>query len=441
MNIAFGHSNMDLDCLGSLIFVKKLYPDYRLVRSRLIHPAAAHLYEFYKGYFDFINPKDLEKGQIENIIIVDTCVAERVREYLQFIRNSEPAIRIIDHHNTENCDILGARLEGSRFGANTSFLGKLAMERGLTLLPEEATIALTGIFADTGRLIYENVCPEDFEVAAYLLDMGASLKLVKSFLETVKEDSQIEVLNRLLPALETKLIQGNAVLLSYLELEENVSGLSAVVEKVMELQNPDAYFAIFYIAKTRTVQLIARSQRSRIDLHELLQAYGGGGHQLAAAAKIQGREGTAFYEEFIASLEKSLAPAVRARDIMTKGVRTIHEHKSLLEVSMLLEEIELGGVPVLNDQEELCGFIGLKNIMKGRKAGAMKAPVTAYMSRQPVWADGSITLREIERIFYKHHIGHLIIMENGKIEGIVTRWDYLQFQKSRSPEEKPGIKS
>jgi hypothetical protein len=34
VNVAFGHTNMDFDCLGSLILVKKLFPDYRLVRQQ-----------------------------------------------------------------------------------------------------------------------------------------------------------------------------------------------------------------------------------------------------------------------------------------------------------------------------------------------------------------------------------------------------------------------
>ncbi len=432
MNIAFGHSNMDLDCLGSLIMVKKLFPDFALVRSRLIHPQAAYLYEFYQEYFDFLNPKDLEKEQIDNIIIVDTSSAERVREYLQFIRDSDPVIRIIDHHDTSNCNILGAQLEGAPFGANTSYLGKMAMERGIRLEPEEATIALTGIFADTGRLIYENVCREDFEVCAYLLEQGASLKLVKTFLETIQEDGQIAVLNQLLPVLNTRFIQGHSILLSYIELPENIPGLSFVVEKIMEFQNPDACFLVFFVQKSNTILLIARSQKPQINLHDLLHVYGGGGHQFAASARINGRDGPSFFEEFIMYLERSLIPAVRARDIMTANIHTINENKSLLDVSMLLEDTELTGVPVVNDLGEVSGFIGLKDIMKGRKAGQMKAPVKAYMSRQVISAPGSITVREVERIFYKHHIGHLLIIEDKKLLGIVSRWDYLQFQKSRN---------
>ncbi|MDR1932792.1 MAG: CBS domain-containing protein [Spirochaetales bacterium] len=431
MNIAFGHTNMDLDCLGSLILIKKLYPDYRLVRSKLIHPAAQNLYTLYNGYFDFLNPKELEREHIKNIIIVDTCMADRVSEYFTYIRGSSPRIRIIDHHPPEHCDILGAQIEGGRMGANTSYLGKLAMQRGLRLAPEEATIALTGIYADTGRLIYENVCKGDFEVAAWLIDMGASLKLVRAFLETINEDSQIEVLNRLLRVQMTRNIQGHVILAAHLELEENVPGLAAVVEKIMELENPDAYFAMFSITKTKTVLLIARSRKPKIDLHHIMQEYGGGGHQAAASAKITGREGSVFYEEFFTRLEQILRPATRAADIMSRGVSVVQETMSLLEASRIMEQADVSGVPVLNDRQEVTGFISLRDIMKGRRTGSMELTVRAYMTRPVISAASTVTMREIERILFKHHVGQIPIVENQKLLGIVTRRDYLEYKKKQ----------
>ncbi|GHV30014.1 hypothetical protein AGMMS4952_16430 [Spirochaetia bacterium] len=432
MNIAFGHTNMDLDCLGSLILVKKLFPDYRMVRSRIIHPVAQNLYHFYEKYFDFLNPRDLEGEAIENIIIVDTCVAERVKEYFSYIRNSDPKIRVFDHHPLENCDILGACLEGGEFGANTSLLGKMAMERGIRLHSEEATIALTGIYADTGRMIHENVCRDDFEVAAWLLDMGASLKLVKSFLETIIETDQLVALNQLLLVMNTRFIQGHQILLSYLDLPENVPGLAAVVEKIMDIENPDAYFAVFFIQKSKTIFIIARSQKEKIDLHELLHIYGGGGHQLAASAKIMNREGPAFYDEFCGYLEQSLAPATRARDIMSETAFSVGEKMSLIDASLFLEKADLSGVPVVDEKGQVTGFISLRDIMKGRKAGVMKAPVSAYMSKPAISAEASVTMREIERIFYKYHIGKLPIVETGRLRGILTRWDFLGYKKRQS---------
>jgi len=427
MDIAFGHTNMDFDCFGSLILIKRLFPGYRLVRSNRIHPAAQVMYDFYKDYFDFLSPKDLSGETIDNIIIVDTCTAGRVSEYFSHIQNSSPAICVFDHHHAEECDIPGAQIEKKQLGANASLLGKKAMEKGITFESEEATIALTAIYADTGRFIYENVTRDDYEVAAWLLDMGASLRLVKSFLETVREDEQIAVLNQLRP--EVHSIQGNAILLSYLELEENVSGLAAVVEKIMDIQNPDAYFAVFFIPKDNTILLIARSQKKKIDLHALLSAYGGGGHQLAASAKISSGDGQKFFEEFRQFLNFALKPAVVVNEIMTKNVFTIHETTSLMEASMFLERVDLTACPVVDKEGNVSGFISLRDIMKGRKHGKMQAPVKAYMSVPVISAGGKVTLREIERIFFKNKIGHLPILEEGKLMGIVTRWDYLQFQK------------
>jgi tRNA nucleotidyltransferase (CCA-adding enzyme) len=434
VNVAFGHTNMDFDCLGSLILVKKLFPDYRLVRSGQIHPAARNLFDFYEDYFDFISPRDMADERIDNIIVVDTCMAERVAEYFKYIRNSDPRITVFDHHETGGCNILGARLEGGRAGANTTHLGKLVMEKGLEIIPEEATIALTGIYADTGRLCYENVSRGDYEVSAWLLDMGASLKLVKSFLEVIKNDEQIEVMNRLLRIKVSRIIQGHVVLLSFLELDANVAGLAAIVEKVMDIENPDAYFAVFSMLKSKTVLLIARSQRPAVDLHQLLHAYGGGGHQSAASVQIKNVEGAAFFEEFLSYLETAMAPAVRAMDIMSGEVITVHENQTLLEASRIMEESDHSGLPVLNASGTLSGFIGLKDIMKGRKAGAMHAPVKAYMTRPAISAPGSVTMREVERLFFKYHIGRLPIVDGGRLSGIVSRRDFLQYQKRKSGE-------
>ena len=438
VDIAFGHSNMDLDCLGSLILVKKLFPEHILVRSRIIHPAAYSVYNLYEDYFNCIYPKDLEKEKIDHIIIVDTSSTDRVKEYFNWIRNSDPKITIYDHHPQENCDIQGAELLGKNWGSNTSYLGKLVMERGITLGSEEATIALTGIYADTGRFIYENVCREDLVVAAWLLDMGGSLKLVKSFLETIKEDDQIEIFNQLLLLVQKKLIRGHEILVSYLEIGENVPGLAPVVEKIMDIENPDAYFAIFFVRKTRTILVIARSQRKKINLHVLLSVYGGGGHQLASSLMLRDQEGPKFYEDFMEYLRRSLIFATRAEDIMTRKVFSINENSTIMNASIFMEEVNHTGIPVLNNEGKLTGFIGLKDIMKARRVSAMNAPVRAYMKKNVVSSPPDVTMREVERIFYKHHIGHLPIVEAGALTGIVTRWDFLQYKKQR---EDPGIES
>jgi tRNA nucleotidyltransferase (CCA-adding enzyme) len=431
VDIAFGHTNLDLDALGSLILVKKIFPGYRLVRSALIHPAAYALFNLYEGFFDFAEARDLPQEKIENIIVVDTSASERVKEYFNFIRNSSPSITVYDHHHGGPCDIPGARSVAFDTGANTSGLCKMAMEKGITLLPEEATIALAGIYADTGKLLYENTRRDDYETAAWLHDAGAHLSLVKSFLDPIKEDVQHEMLSRLLAdgAVNACAMQGHRILSSYLEIDEHIPGLAPVVERILEIKNADAYFAVFFVRKNKTALVIARSQKPRIDLHELLAPYGGGGHQAAASAKIplagDGRSGAEFFGSLLNHLETSLSPALRARDIMTREVFTVNENLPLIDASKLMEEANHTSLPVLDDAGSLCGFLSLREIMKGRKNSQMASPVRAYMIRKVVSAGPDITMREVERLFFSHRIGHLPIVEDGKLLGIVSRADYL----------------
>jgi tRNA nucleotidyltransferase (CCA-adding enzyme) len=392
------------------------------------------LFDFYKGQFDFLNAKSLKGEDIERIIVVDTANLERVAGYFHWIEITRPKIVVYDHHAGGTTDIPGAALVYRDVGANTSQLVKMAKERDIVLTPEEATIAMTGIYADTGRLSYDSVRAADFEAASWLLEAGASLSLVKSFLETVREDNQIAVLNQVLQIKTNRIIRGHSIDLSYLELDSNVQGLSAVVEKVMELSNPDAYFALFYIRKTKCTILIARSQQTRIDLKTLLAPFGGGGHQLAASALVKNRLGPEFFEEFVAYLQDNVTPAIRARDIMIEDVECIEQSKKLIDLSKRLEVLELSGLPVVeigDGYRKLVGFITLKDISKGRKANAMNAPVSAYMTKPAISARPEMTLRELERIFYKYHIERLPVVENERLIGIVSRWDYLTIHKKK----------
>jgi len=62
----------------------------------------------------------------------------------------------------------------------------------------------------------------------------------------------------------------------------------------------------------------------------------------------------------------------------------------------------------------------------------MMATVKSHMSRQIISGPPTLTMREIERVFYKYHISHLLIIEGSKLLGIVTRWGFLQVQKQKN---------
>jgi tRNA nucleotidyltransferase (CCA-adding enzyme) len=426
MRVIVGHTNMDLDCLGSLALARNLFPGHQAVRSRLIHPVARNLYNLYADHLDMASVEDLAQQDVEALTVVDTRSQSRIKEFLQVIDTLPAVIDVWDHHPADSSDIPGAVVHESAVGANTTLLGKEAMARGLKLRMEDATIALTGIYADTGNFTHENVSRDDFEVSQWLLGQGASLTLVKTFLQTLKDESQISLFHELLNRLTYQTVHGHLVITAYMEIERQVGGLAAVVEKVFEVESPDALFAVFFFGRENETLIVARSQQKGIDVAHVLGVFGGGGHTQASSALLKGQPGRPTFHALQACLKTMLVDALCAERVMNRDVVTIPDGWSLRDASLFLEKADRTGVPVTDVGGRLCGYLSLRDVMKARKAGELDVPVRSHMIRKVVTGSPAMSLREIEVLFFSHSIYDIPIVESGRIVGIVTRDAYLK---------------
>lgn len=416
---------MDLDCIASIVIASRIFPDYKPVRSRLIHPVAKNMFNMMKKNLDFLTINDLENEPIENIIIVDTRSLQRIREFASLLEKATGTLTVYDHHPSDSDDIPGAVINYKNCGSNATHLCSYLIKENITLTKDEATIALSGLFADTGNFTHENTTEFDFSSASFLIRQGASIPLVRHFLKNIKEEHQINIFHELLNRIVYRSIHGHDLILSYMEIGEQIQGLSAVVEKIFDVENQDGYFAVFHLSKNKDTIIIARSQKESIDLSYLLSIFGGGGHKRASSATIKKSDGISVYNELIKLLENTLVSAKTASDLMSENVKTINENSKLMEASIFLEEINYTGAPVIDNNGNLTGFLTLRDIMKGRKAQQMHAPVKAYMAKNVVTVAPSFTLNEIHKILYKKNIGHLPVVENNQIKGIITRTDII----------------
>ncbi len=427
MKIIIGHTNMDLDCIGSIVLAKYLYPDHVPVISRLIHPAAKNLVNLYQYHLDFKPVDELKGEHIERVVMVDTRSRSRVKEYFDVIENDVKEIVIYDHHSADSCDFEGAVVNEGNFGSNTTMIGLELMKNRISISPKDATIALTGIYADTGNFTHDNVHEDDFRVSSYLLKHHADIKLVNNFLKSLKEEYQVSLFHDIMNTLVWQDINGHQIVFSYYSMEKQAAGLAAVIEEIFNIENPDAIFGVFHFKKPGTTVIIGRSGKNVIDLIDILKPFGGGGHSKAASALVKQGEGRDILKNLLETLTIQLQHAVTAEDMMTKNVVTIKETWSLKDASIFFEEMDLSGAPVLNDKDELCGMFTLRDIMKGRKKDQMNSPVKAYMRTKLVTCSSGANMREIENILFINGIGHLPVMDNGKLVGIITRSDILKF--------------
>jgi len=427
MKILVGHANMDMDCFGSMVMARYLYPDHLPVRSRLIHPVARNMYHIYKKRLDFMPSRELKGQTVSEMVVFDTRSYSRVREYMDFVSPWKGDVIIYDHHLAETSDIPGALVYEAPYGSNTTLVVEKLMEKGISIHKEDATIALTGIYADTGNFTHDNVHQRDFEAAAWLCKQGANRKLMREFLKVLKQDYQIDLFHQLLNSAVYKTIHGHPVLFCYLYLPELVNGLAGIIEKIFEVENTDALFGIICFEKENRTLLVGRSQKDEIDIHEIMKTWGGGGHPRAGSATIKKRVGNQIYDEFLTSLEETLEPAVNAADLMTKDVCLIEEYWTLLEASLFLEEKAHTGAPVVNKEGILTGLLTLRDISKARKANHMHAKVSGYMTHKVYNCTPKCTLHDVERLFLKYNVGHIPVVEEERVVGIVTRSDYLRY--------------
>jgi tRNA nucleotidyltransferase (CCA-adding enzyme) len=427
MNVILGHSNLDLDCIGSMVLAKYLYPDHQPVGSRFIHPVAKNLYNLYSYHLNFIPSHELANNTVEHILVVDTRSQKRVQEYFERIGDFHGGIDVYDHHPSDGSDISGAVIHENEYGANTTYFALELQKQNIRINADDATIALAGIYADTGNFTHDNVARGDFTAADYLMENIASVSMVRKLLGSLKEDHQVTLFHQLLNDILYQDFHGNLVALGFVELDGQIPGLAAVVEKIFEVENVDAIFAAFSFKKENDVLIIARSQKGGIEVNRLMKKFGGAGHSQASSALIKGRSGGDVFRELLRHIDNELTPAITAENIMSKDVHTLNQDWSLLEASMYLEKLDYTGAPVVDGAGKMVGFMSLRNIMLGRKGGNMNAPVRAYMIKKVITAARDTTIRHIENLFFKNNIGHLLIMENDTIIGLVTRSDYLNY--------------
>jgi tRNA nucleotidyltransferase (CCA-adding enzyme) len=65
--------------------------------------------------------------------------------------------------------------------------------------------------------------------------------------------------------------------------------------------------------------------------------------------------------------------------------------------------------------------------MKGRKNNQMNSPVKGFMKMKLITCSPDATMREIEDLMFVNSIGHLPVLDQGNLTGIITRADMLGF--------------
>ena len=420
MEIIVGHQHTDFDGLAAMVAAKKLYPEAKAVFPGRVQDPVKDFMALYKDEVEILYLSDIDLDKVTKVIIVDTAEKSALGELSKKLNLEEIEIIVYDHHPHSPKDWINYDYS-QEIGASVTILIEEIIEKNIELNPLEATICALGIYADTGSLTYDMTTAKDVKAVSYLLEFGANLEIIRQFLEEALNAEQQKILDNLLENRNIIEIDGIQINIFSYEQKQYVTGLNNITEKIKDIYNLESVFVIVKMGKK--VQLIGRSNDDAVDVGEICELMGGGGHQGAGAAQLKSNI-SEVKEKLKNILENNIEPLERVNSIMSTPVRTISPDTNIKEAQEFMEKYGHNGV-VVCDGKRISGIFSRRDLDKVKGHNLMHAPVKGYMSKNVITINYDDSIKNAQELMVKYNIGRLPVIKDKKLVGIVTRSDIL----------------
>jgi phosphoesterase RecJ-like protein len=250
----------------------------------------------------------------ESVIVLDCSSLERLGPNAAKLVAPNASIACVDHH-VGNAGFGDPRLVVPEASATAELIHDLLDACRIPLTPEIAQCLYTGLASDTGAFRYQNTTPKALRLAARLVDHGAKPALVSEQLYAQKSAGSLRILGLALASLEARAGgQVGALTISrsmFDRAEASGEDADGIVQYAKSLLGARVG-VLFQEATPGQIRVSLRSDGS-VDMNAFAGRFGGGGHRVAAGARIQG-DLAAVRENVLEALEHALnggAPAPR----------------------------------------------------------------------------------------------------------------------------------
>ncbi len=428
MRVIQTHEQADFDALASALGACLLDEHAIPLLPRRLNRNLRAFVTLYGPELPFVEIKDLPPDPIEAVTLVDTQSLNTLKGM-----NAETQVHVVDHHQLRDDLPESWTVRTAQVGACTTLFVEELHEHNGNLNTLYATLLLLGIYEDTGSLTYASTTARDVRVAAYLLEMGASLQIANKYLNPPLSVTQRKVYDRLLAAAETRHIHGQKVIISRGSGEEMSEEISTVAHKLRDLLEPDALFLL--VRTNEGIRLVARSTTDQIDVSKIAAYFGGGGHERAAAALMKEPRPAAhkgdealerIYEQLLARLEMDIEPPITVGQIMSRRPLLLSPETPVYKAAQLMQRYGYEGYPVVREGK----VVGLLTRRAVDRALGHKLNLTAgsLMEAGEVTVQPRDSLEHLQSVMTGSGWGQVPVVDakTNEIIGIVTRTDLLK---------------
>ncbi len=425
MRIIAGHVNADFDVLASMVAAWKLYPDALMVFTGAQEKAVRDFLSTNPvPHLTFYNTKDIDLDSIREIILVDTRFSSRIGSLKELTDKKKIRIISYDHHPTDQGDIKPDEYFHRDIGSTATILVTELKKRKIKLTPNEATVIAIGIYEDTGSLTYVSTRKEDLMAVSYLLDCGATLADIPSYINLDLNREQLQIFADIIKAMEYHTIDGVQIGISCVISSSYMGDLALFIHKLKDIGHIPAVFIIAQL-KDR-VQIVARSQTRAVNISIILNELGGGGHRTAGSAVMRDTTADEVKVRLLELLNLYVEPMIRAREMMSSPVMTITPELRVDQVRKLILRYHHDSYPVIKGKEIL-GIISSLDIGHAYYLGYGKEQVDRFINREFILVDVQASFRQVRELMTKPEVDLIGVTEpSGRLVGVISRSDILK---------------
>lgn len=281
-----GHIDPDADAVCSMLAVYKAFGGKQKGWRLLLQDKIPEYLGFLPGYEEIGVLDDSVKSS--DILLVDCNELNRSNR-IGLTENDFSEVYVIDHH-ISNQPQSRQRVIDAKAAACCELIYQVIKSADIEIDAELALILYTGLVGDTGCFKQANTTSQTFAVASDLLSYEIDTETVRIRLFEQKTAANLKLIGRALANLESffenQLCFLTVSLDDKMAVNAGADDCISIVGHSLSLQG--VKIGVFFEEREDEVIKLSFRSRQGYDVRSIAEAFGGGGHILAAGATVKG---------------------------------------------------------------------------------------------------------------------------------------------------------
>ncbi|HEY3839486.1 MAG TPA: bifunctional oligoribonuclease/PAP phosphatase NrnA [Bryobacteraceae bacterium] len=286
-----GHVNPDGDTLGCVLALAHVLRRAGKDVTAISTDGVPDIYCWMPGTEHIVT--GTERRDFDLAIVCDAGALERVGRSVLSAIESAPKLIDIDHHVADG--VFGdIRILDVTAAATAEIVWLLIVALGKSWRRDVADKAvadclMTGLITDTGSFRFLNVTPRTFQLAARLQKLGALPAPITERVFENKSYASVKLLGRAIDSIQRtedgRVAWAHVQAQDFADLDATDADTEGIVNHVRAIEGVQVAI-LFREVPGKKVRISLRA-RDGADVNRIANAFGGGGHKLAAGCSVE----------------------------------------------------------------------------------------------------------------------------------------------------------